>query len=60
MMDTSSGGWEFATGAALDSFVPQTDAYPEGTCCTWSRSFGNSIESKLQLQVMWNQLEGAW
>jgi len=56
-----SGGWEFAAGVGLDSVVPWTDA-----CAVWehaargAEASGTALLLKLQLQVMWNQLEGAW
>lgn len=61
MNDTSSGGWEFATGVGLDSFVPWTDAYAAwGYTARGAEASGTALLLKLQLQVVWNQLEGAW
>lgn len=61
MNDTSSGGWEFATGAGLDSSVPWTDAYAVWEhAARGAEASGTALLLKLQLQVMWNQLEGAW
>lgn len=57
MKDTLSRGWEFATVVGPDSFMPWTDSY---TVREGYAGFRNSTALKLQLQVMRNQLEGAW
>lgn len=57
MKDTLSRGWEFATVVGPDSFMPWTDSY---TVREGYAGFRNGTALKLHLQVMRNQLEGAW